>query len=87
VGDDYLDVTVTTDGPAPGLADEIRELFAHALNVRADYERLEAEALNREGMALDELYAAFVREAHGVEPEGELMDAFDELRREVGVDW
>jgi len=87
VGDDYLDVTVNTDGPAPGLADEVRELFAHALNVRADYERVEAEALNREGMALDELYAAFVREAHGVEPDAELMGAFNELRREVGVDW
>jgi exonuclease SbcD len=86
-GDDYLDVSVRTEGPSPGLADAVREVLPHALNVRADYERAEAEALQREGMGLDELYAGFVREARGAEPTAELMAAFNELRAEVGADW
>jgi len=86
-GDDYLDVSVLTDGPSPGLADAVREVLPNALNVRADYERDEAEALNREGMRLDELYAGFVREARGVEPSADLMAAFNELRDEVGAEW
>ena len=55
--------------------------------MRADYERLEAEASKREGMRLDELYSAFVLEKRGVEPGEDLMAAFNELRDQVGADW
>lgn len=86
-GEDYLDVSVVTDGPSPGLADAVREVLPNALNVRADYERVEAEASKREGMPLDELYSAFVQERRGIEPSEDLMTAFNELRDQVGADW
>jgi exonuclease SbcD len=84
-GNDYLDVTVRTEGPTPGLADEVRTFLEHALNVRADYPRLEAERATRSGQPLDELYSEFVRRRHGVEPTRELLMAFNELRAKAGV--
>ena len=83
--DDLLDVSVATDGPSPGLADDVRAALPNALHVRADYERAETETPSREGLPLDQLYAAFVREKRGVEPADDLMAAFRELQNELGV--
>lgn len=84
-GDAILDIGVLTDGPSPGLADQVRDFLPNALHVRAIYERVEADRVNREGMSLDDLYADYVREANGVDPPEELMAAFRELRDQVGV--
>lgn len=84
-GDAILDVGVVTDGPSPGLADQVRAFLPNALHVRAIYERAETEHTSREGMSLDDLYADYVRRSQGSEPGKELMDAFRELRAQVGV--
>lgn len=85
-GDALLDVHVTTQGPEPGLADEVRSFLPNALNVHADYPRSETEATSREGMSLEDLYSAFHRETEGVGPPPELVAAFAELRVEVGIE-
>ncbi len=85
LGDAILDVSVTTDGPAPGLADEVRALLPNALYVRATWEREEAVASSREGKSLQELYADYYQERHAAAPPEELMHAFEDLLDRVGV--
>jgi exonuclease SbcD len=80
-----LAVEVITDGPAPGIADEVREIFPDALYVKADYPRAEAESLNREGMTLSDLYEAYVVKQYGSPATDDLKNAFKELSDEVGV--
>ena len=84
-GDAILDVSVVTDGPAPGLADEVRALLPHALYVRAAWEREDVVESTREGKDLPELYADYYRERHAAAPPDELMHAFEELLDQVGV--
>jgi exonuclease SbcD len=85
-GDAILDVSVTTDGPAPGLADEVRELLPNALYVRAAWEREEAAASTREGKTLPDLYADYYRERHATPPAPELVHALEDLLDRVGVE-
>jgi DNA repair protein SbcD/Mre11 len=80
-----LAVDVITDGPAPGIADEVREIFPDALYVKADYPRAEAESLDREGMTLSDLYEAYVVKQYGSPASSDLKNAFKELSDEVGV--
>ncbi|MDQ3619308.1 MAG: hypothetical protein M3391_04175, partial [Actinomycetota bacterium] len=80
-----LDVGVITDGPSPGLADEVREFLPDALYVRAVYERDDARVERPEGMALTDLYSAYYQERHQTQPEDELVAALNELVDEVGV--
>ena len=84
-GDAILDVSVLTDGPAPGLADEVRALLPNALYVRASWEREAAEVSSREGKTLPELYGDYYRERHAAAPPEELMHAFEDLLDRVGV--
>lgn len=84
VYDSYLDLTVETAGPDPGLADRAREEFDHLVNVRADYPRAETEANTRLGKTLDELYEVFYREQEGVDPPSGLITAFREVMEEAG---
>ncbi|MEM6456197.1 MAG: exonuclease SbcCD subunit D [Acidobacteriota bacterium] len=78
--DAYLDLTVETDGPDPGLADRARARFARVAHVRADYPRAEAapsSAAEADApQPWDARYAAFYRAQHGVDPEPALLDAF-----------
>lgn len=85
LGDGILDVGVLTDGPSPGLADQVRDFLPNALHVRAVYERAATEQVDREGMSLDDLYADYVRRSSGAAPSQDLMLAFKELRDQVGV--
>lgn len=79
-----LRVDVITDGPALGIADEVRALLGDdVLYVRADYPRSEARLGSREGLDLDELYAAYVAQRYETPPSEELMAAFRELREQV----
>lgn len=80
-----LAVDVLTDGPAPGIADEVREILPDALYVKAEYPREEASVMNREGMTLSDLYEAYVLSQYGAPATDELKAAFRDLCDEVGV--
>jgi exonuclease SbcD len=81
--DAFLDLTVRTDGPQPGLMDEARERFDHVVKVRADYERVESERRGAIGAPLDELYAGYHEETHGEAPPEALMAVFREIAEEA----
>ncbi|MPZ71546.1 MAG: exonuclease subunit SbcD, partial [Actinobacteria bacterium] len=82
-----LDVSVLTDGPVAGLADDVREFIPDALYVRAQYDRDDVDSSSREGRPLDDLYGEYFRTRHGVDAKEELVEAFKGLVAEVGVDW
>ncbi len=84
VHDAYLDLTVHTAGPDPGLADRAREEFDHLVKVRAEYPQAEADPLVREGQPLDRLYAQYFQEREGAEPPEELLAAFREVMEDAG---
>jgi exonuclease SbcD len=79
-GDAYLRVFVETDGPVPGIADEIRASLPNALDVHLVYERAEAAP----GAPVSSLhprdqFMAYYRAEHAAEPSSDLVEAFDEV--------
>lgn len=84
VRDAYLDLTVDTAGPDPGLADRVREEFDYVVKVRAAFEEPEEDTAVREGMTLYELYAAYYRSVEGDEPPGRLLDALRTVMEDAG---
>jgi exonuclease SbcD len=87
LGDSFLHVTVKTTGPEPGLADEIRSFLPHALQIHADYPRVEAERIEREGRSLTQIYGDYWLARKGTEAPPEYSKAFSALMDEVGVNW
>ena len=85
-GDAILHVDVLTEGPSPGLADEVRGFLPNALYVRARYEREQVEVESREGRGLQDLYTDYYRARHGSEPRPELVAGLNELLQEVPVE-
>lgn len=84
--DAILAVDVVTEGPAPGIAEQVRDLLGDdVLYVRADYPRSETSLSTREGMRLDELYGAYVEKRYEHAASDDLMAAFRELQEEVGA--
>lgn len=83
VYESYLDLTVETAGPDPGLADRAREEFDFLVRVRADYPRAEAEPIEREQRTLTELYGDYYEGREGVAAPPTLIAAFDEVLEEV----
>lgn len=81
--DVYLDVTVETDGPDPGLLERVRERFPLVVKVRAAYERPDREAPESAGRPLDEIYAEYHEMEHGSAPSDDLMSLFREVMEEV----
>lgn len=81
VGDAYLRVFVTTDGPVPGIADRVREALPNALDVHLDYDREEASERSEPLSSLQprEQFTAYYRSEHGAEPPAVLLEAFDEV--------
>lgn len=81
VGDAYLRVTVRTDGPVPGIADEVRAFLPNALQVRPKYERAEEVDVATGVLKLRrrEQFAAYYRRKHGAAPEDALVAAFAEV--------
>jgi exonuclease SbcD len=80
--DAHLRVFVRTDGPVPGIAEQVRDALPHAVDVSLLYERTESR---EQGPPLSSLqprdqFRAYFRREHGVEdvPE-DLMEAFDEV--------
>lgn len=84
VYESYLDVTVETAGPDPGLIDRVREEFEYAVHVRADYPRAETDASLRAGKSLEELYAEYYLGIEGVAASDELIAGFREVMEEAG---
>lgn len=80
----YLDLTVKTAGPDPGLAERARAEFDFVVKVQADYPRIESEHPAREGLALDELYAAYYQEREGAAADEALLDAFRTVMEDAG---
>lgn len=83
LGDAYLDLTVATDGPEPGLMDKALERFPDVVKVRADYDRTVSERPSSSGRPLSDLYDEYHQEAHGDEPETELLALFGEIEAEA----
>ena len=84
-GDAWLHVVVKTEGPEPGLADEVRSFLPNALQVYADYEREDFIPQSREGRTLAQLYSDYVTAKRGVEPPPPLAEAFERVAAEVGA--
>ena len=82
--DAFLDLTVETDGPDPGLADRARQAFPHLVKVAASYPRKEAERPKRAGVSWDELYQDFVVAERGADPSEALLGAFRTVLDEAG---
>lgn len=80
----YLDLTVSTAGPDPGLADRAREEFDYLVKVAADYPRVEEGGRARAPRTIDELYIEYYTEREGAGPSDQLVAAFRELLEEVG---
>jgi exonuclease SbcD len=80
----YLDLTVETAGPDPGLAERAREEFDHLVKVRAEYPRADGIRPDRGHRSLDELYAAYHEAVEGVPADPELLDTFREVMEEAG---
>jgi exonuclease SbcD len=81
VGDAFLRVTMNTTGPAPGVADQIRELLPNAVEIRLQYER---SASSSDGPSLRSLrprdqFRAYYRSAHGVDADQAALALFDEI--------
>jgi hypothetical protein len=80
LGDAWLRVTVRTEGPVPGIADEVRELLPNAVDIRTEFPRHEDEVVETGIVRLDprEQYLAYYRTKHGNAPSPELLTAFAE---------
>jgi exonuclease SbcD len=85
VHDAYLDLTVETAGPDPGLAERARAEFDYLVKVRAEYDRPETERVERAGRSLNDLSRAYYEDRHGVAPPDALLTAFDEVSEEVAA--
>ena len=83
VSESYLDLTVQTAGPDPGLAERALAEFDYIVRVRADYPRLEREHQGRSGLTLAELYAAYYAETEAAEAPEDLLAAFTEVLEEA----
>lgn len=84
VRDSYLDLTVETAGPDPGLVDRARGEFDFLVHVRAEYPRAESDPSARTGKPLDELYGIYYEELEGVPAPPELLAAFRAVMEEAG---
>ncbi len=79
----FLRVTVQTDGPAPGIAEQVRERLPRAVDVRVSYEHApapaEQEDVRRTGLEPAELLSLFYRTRLGAEPRPEVLQLFREM--------
>jgi exonuclease SbcD len=80
----FLRVTLVCEGPQPGLADEVRELLPHALEVRLEYPRQDPQQRAQQLRALTPraLFARYLEERYGIEPGGTQLDLFEQLLEE-----
>ena len=79
----YLDLTVETSGPAPGLFDEVRETFPGLVKVRPEYERTELDEVRTSKLPWDQAYVQYHIDEYGSEPSAEVLTAFRHVLEEV----
>lgn len=79
----YLDLTVQTAGPDPGLAERAFAEFDYLVKVQPDYPRPEREQQGRGGMTLAELFAAYYASSEDAEVPDDLLAVFAEVLEEV----
>lgn len=81
----YLRVLLHCDGPAAGLADDVRAILPLALEVRLDYERVAGthEPGELRHLPPRELFARYYADRHGAKADDRLVRLFDELFEEV----
>jgi len=81
---EWLRVRLRCGGPAPGLAEQVREVLPHALEVGLEYPRDETQP-DREvrGLTPREQFAEYHRRRVGGEVEPETLDLFDALLEEA----
>jgi DNA repair protein SbcD/Mre11 len=84
LGNAYLRVFVDTEGPVPGIADQVRELVPNAVDVIPRYERADrpSDAPLLQTLKPREQFEAYYRAEHGAEPDPSLLQAFDEVASE-----
>jgi exonuclease SbcD len=88
LGDAFLRVTVKTEAPVPGLAEQVKELLPNALDVAVDYPREvpESEAAtggSRAQLEPAELFSRYYERKNGAPPSPELRKLFRSLYEEV----
>lgn len=84
LGEDYLKVFLKADAPAPGLAEQVRELLPNAVDIVV--QRPEREGDQRQQTARQtpaEMFTDYYRQTHSAEPPEELMALFNELYEET----
>jgi DNA repair protein SbcD/Mre11 len=82
----YLRVFVDTDGPVPGIAEQIRDALPDAVDVSLRYERRDAPADETPLSTLQprDQFISYFRREHGADdPPEELLRAFDEILEDV----
>ncbi len=84
-GDDFLHVTVRSETPVAGMADQVRDLLPHAVHVQTQYPARDAEitvaALGPKPPG--ELFADYCKKQRDVAPSKEMSQLFAELYDEV----
>lgn len=84
VGDDFLRLIVKTEIQLPGIADELREIFPNALEIRVQSAQATETVAETSGTKpLHEHFADFFRQSKGLGPSPEVLDAFNTLQLEV----
>ncbi|CAN5158183.1 exonuclease SbcCD subunit D [soil metagenome] len=84
--DAHLRVFVSTDGPVPGMAGQVRDALPNAVDVSLRYERTEAKDEGRPLSSLQprDQFLYYYRREHGVdEAPQKLVRAFDEVLEDV----
>jgi exonuclease SbcD len=82
LADAYLRVIVDTDGPVPGIAEQVRDALPNAVDVSLRYERQETPQEDSPLSSLQprDQFISYFRRGHGVDaPPEELLRAFDEV--------
>jgi exonuclease SbcD len=79
----YIDLTVQTAGPDPGLAERAFAEFDHLVKVHPEYPRPEREQQGRAGMTLSELFAAYYTAHEDAEVPDDLLAVFAEVLEEA----
>jgi len=86
LGTDYLRVAVVTEGPLPGLAEQVRELLPNAVEVTLDYPRVAKGANGHHpssALPPADLFAHFYERRNGTAPAPELARLFQSLYEEA----
>jgi DNA repair protein SbcD/Mre11 len=82
---DWLRVRVRTDGPVPGIADQVKEALPNAVDIALSFERKVWEERATPARTLDQrqLFTEFYRRKHKGEPTAELLALFNAVHDEA----